>query len=66
MKPLLLELQAFGPYADRQTIDFEKLARNGVEAELTREVQEHFLSAQDAERVNRQEAEAFRHSSLFA
>ena len=30
MKPLLLELQAFGPYADRQTIDFEKLARKGM------------------------------------
>lgn len=30
MKPLRLTLQAFGPYADAQTVDFEKLARNGM------------------------------------
>lgn len=30
MKPLKLELQAFGPYAQRQTIDFEKLAEKGM------------------------------------
>ena len=30
MKPLRLELQAFGPYADRQSIDFEKLAEKGM------------------------------------
>ncbi len=30
MKPLRLELQAFGPYANRQVIDFTKLAENGV------------------------------------
>lgn len=30
MKPLRLELQAFGPYTGRQTIDFEKLARQGM------------------------------------
>ena len=30
MKPLRLELQAFGPYADRQIIDFEKLAEKGM------------------------------------
>lgn len=30
MKPLKLELQAFGPYVERQTVDFEKLAQNGI------------------------------------
>ena len=30
MKPLRLELQAFGPYAGRQTIDFEKLSEKGM------------------------------------
>lgn len=30
MKPLRLTLQAFGPYADTQTVDFEKLAQNGI------------------------------------
>lgn len=30
MKPLRLTLQAFGPYADTQTVDFEKLAQNGM------------------------------------
>lgn len=30
MKPLRLELQAFGPYGDRQVIDFEKLAQKGM------------------------------------
>ena len=30
MKPLKLEIQAFGPYAHRQVIDFEKLAEKGM------------------------------------
>lgn len=30
MKPLFLEMQAFGPYAGRQTVDFEALSRNGI------------------------------------
>ena len=30
MKPLRLELQAFGPYVDKQEIDFEKLSEKGV------------------------------------
>ena len=30
MRPLFLEMQAFGPYKDRQTVDFEKLAENGI------------------------------------
>ena len=30
MKPLKLELQAFGPYVERQTVDFEKLAKSGI------------------------------------
>lgn len=30
MKPLRLELQAFGPYGDRQVVDFEKLAQKGI------------------------------------
>ena len=30
MKPLKLELQAFGPYVERQTVDFEKLAQSGI------------------------------------
>ena len=30
MKPLRLELQAFGPYAGRQVIDFEKLSEKGM------------------------------------
>lgn len=30
MKPLQLDIQAFGPYAGHQTIDFEKLSRNGI------------------------------------
>lgn len=30
MKPLRLTMQAFGPYADTQTVDFEKLAQNGM------------------------------------
>lgn len=30
MKPLRLTMQAFGPYADTQTVDFEKLAKNGM------------------------------------
>lgn len=30
MKPLKLELQAFGPYVGRQTIDFQKLAEKGM------------------------------------
>ena len=30
MKPLKLELQAFGPYVERQIIDFEKLSRQGM------------------------------------
>ena len=30
MKPLKLELQAFGPYVARQTVDFESLAKNGI------------------------------------
>lgn len=30
MKPLKLELQAFGPYVEKQTIDFEKLSGKGM------------------------------------
>lgn len=30
MKPLFLELQAFGPYADKQTVNFEELSRKGI------------------------------------
>ncbi len=30
MKPLKLELQAFGPFVERQEVDFEKLSRNGI------------------------------------
>ena len=30
MKPLRLKMQAFGPYAQEQTVDFEKLARSGM------------------------------------
>lgn len=30
MKPIRLELQAFGPYVEKQTVDFEKLSRNGI------------------------------------
>ena len=30
MKPLRLKMQAFGPYVQEQTVDFEKLARSGL------------------------------------
>ena len=30
MKPLKLELQAFGPYVEKQVIDFEKLSEKGM------------------------------------
>ena len=30
MKPLQLNIQAFGPYAGKQTVDFEKLAKSGI------------------------------------
>ena len=30
MKPLKLELQAFGPYVSKQTVDFEKLSQKGM------------------------------------
>ena len=30
MKPLKLEMQAFGPYRNRETIDFEKLSQSGI------------------------------------
>ena len=30
MKPLKLELQAFGPYVEKQIIDFEKLSEKGM------------------------------------
>ena len=30
MKPLQLEIQAFGPYAGHETVDFEKLSGNGI------------------------------------
>lgn len=30
MKPLKLELQAFGPFVERQEVDFEKLSENGI------------------------------------
>ena len=30
MKPLKLELQAFGPYVERQMVDFEKLSQQGM------------------------------------
>lgn len=30
MKPLSLEIQAFGPFVEKQYVDFEKLSRNGM------------------------------------
>lgn len=30
MKPLELKIQAFGPYVEMQTIDFEKISENGI------------------------------------
>ena len=30
MKPISLELQAFGPFVERQTVDFEALSRSGM------------------------------------
>ncbi len=30
MKPIRLELQAFGPFVEKQTVDFEKLTQNGI------------------------------------
>ncbi|MCQ2432530.1 MAG: SMC family ATPase [Clostridia bacterium] len=30
MKPLYLEIQAFGPFVEKQIIDFEKLGENGI------------------------------------
>ena len=30
MRPLRIEFQAFGPYAEKETVDFEKLASKGV------------------------------------
>lgn len=30
MKPILLEIQAFGPYVEKQTVDFEKLSGKGM------------------------------------
>ncbi len=30
MKPLFLEMQAFGPYIDKQKIDFEELGKDGI------------------------------------
>ncbi|MBR3058277.1 MAG: SMC family ATPase [Clostridiales bacterium] len=30
MKPLLLEMQAFGPYVEKQIIDFEELGKDGL------------------------------------
>ncbi len=30
MKPLYLEIQAFGPYVEKQTVDFEKLGEKGI------------------------------------
>ena len=30
MKPLFLEIQAFGPYVEKQTVDFEKLGQKGI------------------------------------
>lgn len=30
MKPLYLELQAFGPYVEKQSVDFEKLSSKGI------------------------------------
>lgn len=30
MKPIKLELQAFGPFVEKQTVDFEKLGKNGI------------------------------------
>ena len=30
MKPLFLEIQAFGPYVNKQTVDFNRLSENGI------------------------------------
>lgn len=30
MRPLSLEIQAFGPFVEKQTVDFEKLSKNGM------------------------------------
>ena len=30
MKPIYLEMQAFGPYAEKQTVDFEQLSEKGI------------------------------------
>lgn len=30
MRPLKLEMSAFGPYAGKETIDFEKLGKSGL------------------------------------
>lgn len=30
MKPISLEIQAFGPYVEKQTIDFQKLTKKGI------------------------------------
>lgn len=30
MKPLKLELQAFGPFVEKQTVDLEKLSESGI------------------------------------
>jgi len=30
MKPLFLELQAFGPFVEKQTVDFDKLSKSGI------------------------------------
>ncbi len=30
MRPIRLELQAFGPYIERQTVDFDRLSKNGM------------------------------------
>ena len=35
MKPLQLKIQAFGPYVEMQTIDFEKLSENGISVSYT-------------------------------
>jgi len=48
-----------------QFCDFDRLARDGAEAELSRLVASEYLSKADGERVRLNEIDAFRRSALF-